>query len=179
MKSLFWSLLNFLKNPKYTENNLFISNKKRFFLILFIFPILGFIISSCLWWFVTLLRDLNFFTLIETDFNSKRGLYFNLAITVIFTPIIEEMLFRFPIKYLPKNKLYGPLIYFNILVFGLVHFINYETNFNGIIFALIIVSPQIFIGFLLTYIRISYGLRYSIITHSIYNFLGFTFLYLI
>lgn len=82
-------------------------------------------------------------------------------------------------KFIPQTKYYNIVIYVITLVFGVVHFTNYDTNISGKFFALLIVSPQLFIGLVLAFIRIKYGLRYSILTHSIYNFLGFSFLYFI
>jgi len=179
MKINFLSFLRFTKQPIELERDFLMPSNKKLIDTLVIIPIFGFLISSCLWLFVTTLKDFNVFTFIETDFNSHRGLIFNLLITVVITPIVEELIFRFPIKYLPKKKYYSPLIYLNIIIFGLIHFVNYETDTNGKIFALLIVSPQIFIGLLLTYVRIKYGFRFSVLTHSMYNLLGFFTLYLV
>ena len=56
------------------------------------------------------------------------------------------------------------------IVFGLVHASNCTGNIWYIIgFSFILGSPQIVSGFILGYIRMNYGLRYSILFHFLVN----------
>lgn len=178
-KSIILNFITFIKNPTLIKQDQKSSNYQKLFHSGIILPIFGYCISSLLWLIVTKMRALEFFTLTENDYNSHRGIIFNLIITAILTPLIEEVIFRYPMKFIPQTKYYNIVIYVITLVFGVVHFTNYDTNISGKFFALLIVSPQLFIGLVLAFIRIKYGLRYSILTHSIYNFLGFSFLYFI
>ena len=178
MKKELNRIIGFIKNPQSVYSDTSVYLKTRLLFTCIILPIAGFIISGVLWQIVTVLKKANVFPLLETDYNSGRGIFFNMIITVIITPILEETIFRMPIKFLPKNRYFNFLIYLFLLIFGLVHFTNYQTNGTGYLFAILIVSPQITIGLLLSYIRISYGFWYAVISHAIYNLLGFSFLYI-
>jgi len=60
--------------------------------------------------------------------------------------------------------------YASSLAFGLLHIFNFTGNVYLLLsFSLILTGPQIFLGFILGYIRINYGLRYSILFHIIVN----------
>ncbi len=63
--------------------------------------------------------------------------------------------------------------YASALLFGLMH----TTNFIGdisliILFSFLLTAPQIFMGFINGYMRISFGLRYSILFHFCVNALA-------
>ena len=63
--------------------------------------------------------------------------------------------------------------YATALTFGLLHIFNYTGNIYLILaFSLIIVGPQIVAGFILGFIRMNYGLVYSILFHMAINFFG-------
>ncbi len=60
--------------------------------------------------------------------------------------------------------------YASILLFGLLHATNFTGNLYAIIaFSLILGSPQLVLGAILGYIRMNYGLVYSILFHMIVN----------
>ncbi len=60
--------------------------------------------------------------------------------------------------------------YFTAISFGLLHTINFSGNPWAIFsFSLILVSPQIILGLILGYVRIKYGLLYSILFHMVVN----------
>jgi membrane protease YdiL (CAAX protease family) len=80
--------------------------------------------------------------------------------------------------YLLKNIKAEPFIvnhfkYFfwsSSIIFGLVHASNYTGNIWYLIgFSFILGSPQIVGGFILGFIRMNYGLRYSILFHFLIN----------
>ena len=56
-------------------------------------------------------------------------------------------------------------------IFGYIHIFNYELITNVLLFSPILIGPQIFMGFYLGYIRIKFGLVYSICLHAMYNFI--------
>lgn len=118
---------------------------------------------------------------------------------VIIAPLIEELIFRTylvkkysPIKILSiishffmlKNKdlaynilssywekYYKYIIYFSAFIFGLVHITNYDINTNLLLFSPLVISPQIYIGLCLAYLRVKFGLIWAMAYHSFYNFI--------
>ncbi len=60
--------------------------------------------------------------------------------------------------------------YSTILIFGLIHAFNFTGNKYAILtFLIILGSPQLVLGAILGYIRMNYGLVYSILFHMIVN----------
>lgn len=61
-------------------------------------------------------------------------------------------------------------LYFSVLSFGFTHLLNFSGRTEYILlFAPIIVGPQLLLGAILGYIRMIHGLRYSILFHIIVN----------
>lgn len=101
---------------------------------------------------------------------------------VILVPILEEIVFRLPLRY---NWLYSKfisrknwniifkfLVYVVPLIFGYVHL----TNYGNITLKLILLSPiligsQLLAGYLYTFIRVRFNFISSVICHSIWNFI--------
>lgn len=86
--------------------------------------------------------------------------------------------FLFLVSYFPKSKIesliannFKYFFYGTSLGFGLIHLFNYSGNIYLILaFSFIIVGPQIVGGFILGFIRMNYGLFYSILFHMATNF---------
>ncbi|NTV31053.1 CPBP family intramembrane metalloprotease [candidate division WWE3 bacterium] len=66
----------------------------------------------------------------------------------------------------------GVLFYLSALSFGFVHLENYTGLGTLIFLAPILVAPQIIGGLMWGYLRIRYGFGWSILIHSLYNFIG-------
>lgn len=110
----------------------------------------------------------------EDDPNNHRGALFNYIITAMLVPVLEEFLFRFPLKYLVQTKLFGLWFYLvSAVAFGLVHLINYDLQPIHWAFALLIVSPQMISGSVFGYIRIRHGFWFGVAAHSLLNSIGF------
>jgi len=170
------SITDFAKNP--FKNN--ISEQNKILKLIYsgiVLPVITFCIGSLLWFVIEFAQTINLFKLIEEDYNAKRGVFFNLIITIILAPLIEEVIFRLPLKFLTKFNYYKLLFYGLLLIFGIVHYFNYQTSENSIYYILLIVSPQVFAGFIFSFVRINFGFCYGCLTHSIYNLIGFSFLY--
>jgi hypothetical protein len=75
-------------------------------------------------------------------------------------------------------KYFKSFFYFIAILFGLIHIFN----FNGItilnfIWTPLIIIPQIIMGFLFGYIRVTYGFIYAVICHALINLpIIFTFM---
>lgn len=83
-------------------------------------------------------------------------------------------------KFINKSNEYSKnqvlvLVYFMSISFGIIHLINFEI-YKGIFnFLIAYVFIKSLSGFLLSMLRLKFGLLYSIIFHSFINFLGFMF----
>jgi uncharacterized protein len=69
---------------------------------------------------------------------------------------------------IPK-QLYRYLYYFAIIWFGLVHFPNFNDNSIWYL-APILVLPQLIAGFTFGFVRMNFGLKWSILAHAFENF---------
>lgn len=67
------------------------------------------------------------------------------------------------------SKNFSYLFYFSALLFAIVHLFNF-TGFEEIWYlAPLLVAPQFFLGLVLAYVRMFYGLRWSILLHFLHN----------
>ena len=67
------------------------------------------------------------------------------------------------------DKFYGRVFYLMTMAFGLMHIMNFEPSLNIYLLAPILVAPQILIGINLGYLRVRFGLIWSILFHAFYN----------
>lgn len=87
----------------------------------------------------------------------------------VLAPILEEILFRYPLKF-ARGRSLKILIHVSSLAFGFVHLINYANR--EILFFLLsplIFSSQLIGGFIFAYLRLKLGLRWSILSHATFN----------
>jgi len=61
------------------------------------------------------------------------------------------------------------IFYFFIISFGFIHITNFPINTNTLIMTPIITLPQTFLGLMLGYTRLKYGIIYSILMHTLFN----------
>ena len=115
---------------------------------------------------------------------------------VVLAPILEELMFRFPIgnwwkvpvrlwgaevtewsivKWCQAN--FKTLFWVFTIVFAAVHFTNFAATVP-FYFAPILVLPQLVLGVMLGYIRVGWGTRYSMLFHAIHNGIPVSFLLL-
>ena len=117
---------------------------------------------------------------------------------VIVAPLFEEVMFRLILKFRSNllilwsihigvalhlgqkrsllktarqvwDKFYGWIFYLMAVAFGLIHIMNFEPSLNIYLLAPILVAPQILIGINLGYLRVRFGLIWSILFHALYN----------
>jgi uncharacterized protein len=70
---------------------------------------------------------------------------------------------------------YAGVVYVSSIFFALVHISNYESFdvSRDFVFIPVLIGPQLMLGFILSYIRIHYGLVRAILFHGVYNGLLF------
>jgi hypothetical protein len=67
------------------------------------------------------------------------------------------------------NSFFKYHFYLTAVFFGLVHVTNYTQPFQYGWSIVLLVLPQLFIGFILGYVRMRFGLKNAIIFHATYN----------
>jgi len=121
-----------------------------------------------------------------------------ILILVILIPFFEELIFRLYLRYkynyllrffvflssilgLKNHKKfeahvnqfwirrYRVIFYFSAIVFGLIHITNYEISPIVLLFAPIIVAPQVVAGLLLGYLRVRHGVISGFLLHAMHN----------
>ena len=117
---------------------------------------------------------------------------------VIMAPLLEEVMFRLILRFRSNflilwsihigvalhlgqkrsllktarkvwDKFYGRVFYLMTMAFGLMHIMNFEPSLNIYLLEPILVAPQILIGINLGYLRVRFGLIWSILFHAFYN----------
>ncbi|SNR16940.1 CPBP family intramembrane glutamic endopeptidase [Tenacibaculum jejuense] len=87
----------------------------------------------------------------------------------VFAPLIEEVIFRGPLTIFKEKKSFKFGFYIFAILFGLVHITNYTITTNVLLLLPVLVAPQIILGGYLGFIRIRFGLGWSILLHACYN----------
>lgn len=118
-------------------------------------------------WFVVISLALVFFSFIDDEpVRFFVGIVF-FIIAVLATLMKEKMSIRK--GYLIWKKYYVFLFYYTALIFGYIHI----TNMKGLTVSdpsfVLYIGSQIFGGMTMGYIRIKYGLIYSILFHACFN----------
>ena len=128
------------------------------------------------------------------DVFSNKGVFSIILIAAIFVPLIEELIFRFPLKYernllfhffdfLSNNKAkklwlkhFRKIFYLSTILFALIHLTNYSNNnIFFYILAPLIVLPQFIGGITLGYLRLKLGFFWGVLQHGLYNLIIFSF----
>lgn len=73
------------------------------------------------------------------------------------------------------KKHFTLIFHFLAITFGLIHLTNYE-NVSNYIFAIPLILSQLVSGYALGFVRLKFGLKYSILQHAAWNFITGTVL---
>jgi len=170
MIETFSELIKYLRNPVLEEDN----NQGKFyrlkkFLHLLAISILTAVILSPLFVLIEYLGwvDMNTHAMEELMKSMSKIKLFLFA--VIMAPLLEELVFRAPITLFRRKKHFKLIFYTFAITFGLVHLSNFSITTNVLLLAPILVAPQIILGSYLGFIRVRFGLIWSIILHATYN----------
>jgi membrane protease YdiL (CAAX protease family) len=117
---------------------------------------------------------------------------------VVFVPLIEELIFRLYLRFKhnflarliillasitgkqKKSKIESQLFlfwerrfrgifYFSVIVFGMVHLLNFDYSLNLLLLAPVIIAPQLIIGLFLGFLRVKHNLLLGFFLHAIHN----------
>lgn len=193
MKNIAINFFDFLKNPheKFNET-LSIKQKWEFLFYILVLDFILVIFASAIISFID-----SFFFELESDpieeIFSNKGAFSILILAALVVPFIEELLFRFFLKYernllfhffdfLTKNKAkifwdnhFRAFFYLSAILFALMHLTNFSnTNILFYILAPLIVLPQFIGGLTLGYTRLKLGFFWGVLQHGLYNFILFS-----
>ena len=86
---------------------------------------------------------------------------------VIIAPVLEELIFRFPMKYITK---YFPFFFYVISIgFALLHIFNFDLSMHHYLLAPFLVLPQLILGLYLGFVRMKNGILASMGIHALNN----------
>lgn len=186
MNNLLTDIFRWLKKPDDKKLDLSSKQKINIFKTIFLLDIILIILG-------TTIRSLIGENIINLDKSHPPDPsdFINLILSAVFVgPIIEELVFRFPLIYKRNylirlinmctsgwlkekwHKYYKFFLYVSILTFGFIHALNYNNNgFIFIILLPLILFENITHGILFSYSRVKLGFIWSLIQHSANNLL--------
>lgn len=180
IKSILTDLFNFLKKPN--DKQIHLSTKNRFS---FIFKLLLLEILFTLIIVLPINYLIDEFITIKTPSLDYRfnTIYSIILLMVLTVPFLEEIIFRFILRYhsfLGKivsrekwNQYFPYLVYTMSIVFGLVHASNYYNDSTTFyILSPLILLSQLSGGFVLSYIRVRINFYYGFIYHALWNLMA-------
>lgn len=92
--------------------------------------------------------------------------FFKILLSILLS--IFVYLLKFDISsYVYKN--FNVIVYFSSFLFGLVHIFNFTLTYSIYIGCFLLILPKIYLGFILSYLRIKFGLFSNIFFHSLMN----------
>ena len=170
MKNTFLNIVAYLKNPVLeADNNKNLQYRFTLFIHILIISILtGLLISPVF----ALFEELGLLNMddhkIEKMFEGMSKINI-ILLGAIVVPIIEELIFRAPLTLFKKPILFKYAFYFFALTFGFMHISNFELTSNVVLLSPLLVLPQIILGGYFGYIRVHFGLQWSLLLHGCYN----------
>lgn len=179
MKKVILEVFNFIKNPndERIENWSWRKNANYLFYILVFELSINFLVFFPILYILNIVDPIISETRIDYKENS---LIYILIITAFLVPIVEELIFRLPLRHnkvfsilISKKKwntIFRYLIYISILAFGFVHSSNYQND-SFLFYCMLpmIIATQLVGGIFLTFLRVRFNLLSSIIAHIVWN----------
>ncbi len=109
---------------------------------------------------------------VENDPDSHRGPVFDAVITIIIAPLMEEFVFRWPLRFFKGRLSCKIAVWISCGIFALVHLANFD-RFDGLYpLMLILVLPQLFAGIGFAFARMKWGFWYGVLCHALHNAIG-------
>lgn len=178
IQSLFLQFIKFISNP---NGNTFevLNIKQKIIGVGLYFVIIDFIISVFLWFLTEIAVKLGLFNPLNSKDDSNFIIIEIIIIGIVLALIIEEFLFRYPLRFFSDKKYFRWIIYIPCIGFGLIHLSNYKIDSSHLLFAPLIVIIQIYGAFMFSFIRLKYGFWYGVLLHIIHNIWSLTWKYAI
>ena len=153
-----------INNPAYSSKNLIGGFFVLFLFYMGVMSVLGKLLK---------LDEMDHAMLSMIDEMPLWGLF---IIAVIVAPLIEEAIFRFPIR-LFKGKWFPIAFWLFAVIFGFVHISNFGGFDSGDYWkAPLLVFPQLVLGFYLGFVRMQFSWPHAVGIHMLNNLIPMTML---
>lgn len=163
-------VFHFFKNPVYEEDeNTDLTYRMGVLKTLLLYSLLFSFILGMLLVFLETGFDLDLGQHAVDEFLSKYPPFFFLFAAVILAPLIEETFFRAPMIFFKGHRSFPFMFYLITLLFGFMHLANFKLNTTIILLSPVLVAPQLCVGVFLGFIRVRFGLLWSMGLHAFYN----------
>lgn len=177
-KFLIWHFITFFKNPNHPKY-VHLSQAQKLRDVGFYYLTIQFLMGAILLWYpVEIAETLGLYNKLE-EVDTKIGVPFLILSAVILAPLIEEGIFRLFLGHFRNKSYFNWLYYISSLLFGWIHFFNYQFDHSHYFFFPFITMTQTFGGFMFGYIRIMYGFWYGVLLHSLFNCLAIILGYIV
>lgn len=163
-------LLTFARKPDYEQDE----NKSYTYRFRVLLKLLVLALCSCILLLIVASIIQSIFS-IELGKHAMDDLFENNSLIVIFSlavlaaPFFEELIFRGPLVFFKNSKFFVAAFYILTIIFGFIHISNFELSTQVWLLSPLLVAPQIGVGFLLGFIRVKFGLLWSMFMHACYN----------
>jgi uncharacterized protein len=172
MKETFQNLIAYLKNPILEKDpNTDLNYRFKIFFQILVIDIITIIPIVILFYVFEELKWVTEEDFIIDSIFENWGYIKTIIFGAIVAPIIEELLFRAPLTTFTKPKSFKIAFYTFAVFFGFIHITNYELSTKIILLSPILILPQLLGAGYLGYLRVRFGLRWSILMHATFNFL--------
>ncbi|WP_075344419.1 CPBP family intramembrane glutamic endopeptidase [Tenacibaculum agarivorans] len=178
MMNTFKELISYLKNPVLeSDTNTDLQYRLTKFFHLLIISIITATLLTPLFSLVEALGLVNMESHAMKDIMNQFSKTQVFLLAAIVAPLLEELFFRAPITLFKDKSTFRILFYLFAVFFGFVHITNFELTPNVLLLSPILVAPQVILGGYLGFIRVRFGLQWSIVLHATYNafFILFSF----
>jgi membrane protease YdiL (CAAX protease family) len=170
MKETFQNLIAYLKNPILEkDSNESLNYRFKIFFYLLIISVITSVIVAPLFFVIEELNLVKMDTHKFEEMFKGMGILKILLIAAIITPIIEELIFRAPITAFKKPKSFKQSFYTFSITFGIIHIFNFEITTNVLLLTPLLILPQLLVGTYFGYIRVRFGILWSMLLHGCYN----------
>ena len=179
MKPMLAELVTFIKNPMLQKDpNTSRSYRLQKFKYLLVISIITGALLTPLFSLIESLNLVDMENHAMEQLMKEQSIWAITILAVVVAPLIEELIFRGPLSLFKNGNAFKIAFYAFALLFGLVHITNFEITRNVLLLTPILIAPQAILGLYLGFIRVRFGLRWSILLHATYNafFMGFALL---
>ena len=137
--------------------------------VILFFTLIDFLISIFLWFLTEIIEKMGLFNPLNVKIATDFSIIEIFIIGLVIAPILEEFIFRYPLKHFIYKKRFKWILYVCCTAFGLIHLSNYQIDSSHILFAPLIVIIQIYGAFMFSFIRLRYGFWYGVLLHITHN----------
>lgn len=172
-------LYGFVKKP--TDNQIHLSTKKKIHVFVVLLAIKAIVVCCII---LPALQIINQYLNIADNHSTGIESFSLLKLyicTAIIVPLMEELMFRYPLRYKGLKTLFISkeiwhqkfpyIVYLSTILFAYIHLLNY-TNLDWLLLLIspILLASHLVTGILAAYLRIRFNFIWAVLFHSVWNF---------